>query len=232
MATVPKLRLGGGGGDDSTRSERRTGRMSARSGTAALPSRRGGGAAGGGGGGGGTQRSNQFSARSARSNTQRSERSQYTQRSTRSQDTQRSARTPQSVRAGNNDAGLSYRSELATVDEMDFLRTKKERLTAELWDVMGALSMEAARRAGHKTEEMPSRAKLVGTGKPLSLTQAAQHAFLCNRFGTTSQRSYNTISISGAPQLVNNDRRYARKTTDMSRYGEARAKSMKMNIKR
>ena len=126
--------------------------------------------------------------------------------------------------------GLSYRSELMPVDEMDFLRTKKERLTAELWDVMGELSMEAARRAGHKTEEMPSRAKLVGTGNPLSLTQAAQHAFLRNRFGTTSQRTYNTISISGAPQLVNNDRRYARKITDMSRYGEARAraKSMKM----
>ena len=41
-----------------------------------------------------------------------------------------------------------------------------------------------------------------------------------NRFGTTSQRSYNSISISGAPQLVNNDRRYARKATELTRYGE------------
>ena len=222
MAAVPKLRLGGGG--DTTRSGRGSGRGSARPGTAAISSRRGGngagsgGGGGGGGGGGATQRSNRYTARSAR-NTQRS---QYTQRS---------ARTPQSVRNGGSDAGASYRSELTTVDEMDFLRDKKERLTAELWDVMGELSMEAARRAGHKTKAMPRRTELVGTGAPLSLTQAAQHAFLCNRFGTTSQRTYNTISISGAPQLVNNDRRYARKATDMTRYGEARARAMKMTMR-
>ena len=42
------------------------------------------------------------------------------------------------------------------MDEMEFLREKKERLTAELWDVMGELSMEAAKRAGHRMEKMPS----------------------------------------------------------------------------
>ena len=94
--------------------------------------------------------------------------------------------------------------------------------------MMGELSMEAAKRAGHRMEKMPSRAKLAGTGAPLSLTTEAQHAFMRNRIGTTSQRSYNSISISGAPQLVNNDRRYARKATELTRSGEARARSMKI----
>ena len=114
------------------------------------------------------------------------------------------------------------------MDELDELRAKRERLTAELWDVMGALQMENAKKAGYRAKKMPSRVDLAGTGDPLSLTEEARHAFIANRFGTTFQRSYNTISISGAPQLVHNDRKYRRRATDMTRYSEALARSSKM----
>lgn len=217
QAAVPKLRLGGDA------SARPGGRVAARSGTAAAIA---------------SPRRDRISGATARSRSQpqrsgrpsaRSQRSAAPPAGTaRSQRSQISARTPQSVREGSIGTGRSFRSELTTVDEMEYLRDKKERLTAELWDVMGEMSMEAAKRAGHRLEPMPSRARLAGTGAPLSLTLEAQQAFNRNRFGTTSQRTYNSISISGAPQLLNNDRRYARKATDMTRYGEARARSMKM----
>ena len=112
------------------------------------------------------------------------------------------------------------------VDELDLLRRKKERLTAELWNVMGEMQMAVARKAGHSPTKIPLRnGNLETAAGPVALQRESSHAYFRNRFGTTAQQSYNTESLNAPPQLLKVNRKYRRRVTDMTRYGEARAKA-------
>jgi hypothetical protein len=157
----------------------------------------------------------QRSHRSYRSQaaTHRSQRSQAATH--RSNNSLRSARTPASVRSGRSDASSYYDEE---IDELELLREKREMLTQQLWGVMGDIQMANAKKAGYKIESLP---------KPLDVQVSREnaHAYMRNRFGTTSQQSWCLETIAVQPQLVDNNRKFRRRVTDMTRYSEALAKS-------
>ena len=113
---------------------------------------------------------------------------------------------------------------------MDMLKRKQEELTQQLWGVMGDLEMARAKQAGHLPQTMPhavnqQQSRGRGAVDKTSVSSLNSHAFLRNRFGTTSQQSWCVETITGMPQLNNTDRRFRRRVTDMTRYGEARAKA-------
>ena len=104
---------------------------------------------------------------------------------------------------------------------MDMLKRKQEELTQQLWGVMGELDMARAKKAGHLPKTMPDavdqqQSRGRGTIDKTSLSSANSHAYLRNRFGTTSQQSWCVETITGMPQLNNTDRRFRRKVTDVS----------------
>jgi len=126
------------------------------------------------------------------------------------------ARTPVSVRS-NSSSNYCYEEE----DEMEMLRAKREMLTQQLWSVMGDLQMCRSRQAGHTSKTIPKpidnyQAAGRGTINKSNLNQANKHAYMKNRFGTTSQQSWCTETITGMPQLNNTDRRHRRRVTDVS----------------
>ena len=126
------------------------------------------------------------------------------------------ARTPVSVRS-NSSSNYYYEEE----DEMEMLRAKREMLTQQLWSVMGDLQMCRSRQAGHTSKTIPKpidnyQAAGRGTINKSNLNQANKHAYMKNRFGTTSQQSWCTETITGMPQLNNTDRRHRRRATDVS----------------
>ena len=104
---------------------------------------------------------------------------------------------------------------------MDSLRRRQEELTQQLWSVMGELDMARAKQAGHVPKTMPhavdqQQSRGRGTIDKTSLSSENSHAFLRNRFGTTSQQSWCVETITGMPQLNNTDRRFRRRVTDVS----------------
>jgi hypothetical protein len=104
---------------------------------------------------------------------------------------------------------------------MDMLKRKQEELTQQLWGVMGELDMARAKKAGHLPKTMPDavdqqQSRGRDTVDKTSLSSANSHAYLRNRFGTTSQQSWCVETITGMPQLNNTDRRFRRRVTDVS----------------
>ena len=169
----------------------------------------------------------QRSHRSHRSQaaTHRSQRSQAATH--RSNNSLRSARTPASVRSARSDASSYYDEE---IDELELLREKREMLTQQLWGVMGDIQMANAKKAGYKIESLPKPLDVQvsrGTVKNAAnaLNEKNAHAYMRNRFGTTSQQSWCLETIAVQPQLVDNNRKFRRRVTDMTRYSEALAKS-------
>ena len=104
---------------------------------------------------------------------------------------------------------------------MDMLKRKQEELTQQLWGVMGELDMARAKKARHLPKTMPDavdqqQSRGRDTVDKTSLSSANSHAYLRNRFGTTSQQSWCVETITGMPQLNNTDRRFRRRVTDVS----------------
>ena len=164
----------------------------------------------------------QRSHRSHRSQaaTHRSQRSQAATH--RSNNSLRSARTPASVRSARS--ASSYYDE--EIDELELLREKREMLTQQLWGVMGDIQMANAKKAGYKIESLPKPLDVqVSRGTVHNITTENAHAYMRNRFGTTSQQSWCLETIAVQPQLVDNNRKFRRRVTAMTRYSEALAKS-------
>ena len=121
-------------------------------------------------------------------------------------------------------AGLSYRSNnthrsasstYRSRDAYETLQQRKQQLTQELWNVMSDLEMVAAEKAGHVPVAVPSH----------GATLTGREAFLHNRFATTAQQCYNTMALAGSPVLKTSTQKYSRKSTDLSKFSEARAKA-------
>jgi hypothetical protein len=108
------------------------------------------------------------------------------------------------------------------IDEMEVLRQRRDELTQQLWGVMGDLQMARAKQAGHSIKKIPSPVDALescGRGgiDRGSISEENRHAYMRNRFGTTSQQSWCTETITGLPQLNNTDRKHRRRVTDVSR---------------